>query len=318
MKKTKGGLVIPLIIIVLALAVGGGSYVYFKQDIRKSDIKEESSFSTEKEKEQTSKEVVKEESKGKCGFNIIYPTPNSKVSFPLKIKGTLDGKNKQSKECPWQTSEGVLGTAQLYFNYNNEGWKPVGASVIISGKSDKSLFEATLNFNNEGIGLPSNVPMKIVFTEENPAVVRPSLTYELPIIFTLDKKADLENIVTPAYIESIENNKITLDYFETLGGEAAEKAVVEDGVCTQQEIDDHDGCFPNGVWYDRNKNTKLRTFELSPNVVITTATAFSLAPNGIKNISVEELKRDRVLMSSPYQITIKDGVVTKIFEIYRP
>lgn len=323
MKRTKEGLVIPLVIIVLALAVGGGSYVYFKQDIKKSDTKEESSFSTEKEKEQISKEMFKKESKGKCGFNIIYPTPNSKVVFPLKIKGTIDKTNKQSKECPWQTSEGVLGTAQLYFNYNDEGWKPAGAPVVVVTKS-LLAFDATLNFNNDGIGLPSNVPMKIVFTEENPAVVRPSLTFELPIIFTLDKESSLENIVTPAYLKSIENNKITLDYFEILYGTAAEKAAVEDGVCTQREIDEHDGCFPNGDIYDRNRNTKLRTFELSPNIIITTATAFSSTQNGIRNISVEELKKDYIrkigdtVTSPPYQITVKDGLVTKIVEIYRP
>lgn len=134
----------------------------------------------------------------------------------------------------------------------------------------------------------------------------------------------LENIVTPAYIVLIEDNKVTLDYFEALSGDVAKKAAIEDGRCTQKEIDEHNGCFPNGDIYDRNKNSKLRTFELSPNVTITTASAFSTVPSGIKNISVTELKRDYIrqvdgkTISPPYMVTIKNSVVTEIVEIFRP
>ena len=135
---------------------------------------------------------------------------------------------------------------------------------------------------------------------------------------------NLENIVTTAYIVSIENNKITLDYIEILSGEAAKKAVVEDGVCTQEQVDTDNHCFNNGVRYDRNQNPKLRTFELAPNVIITTASAFATVSNGIKNISADELKRDYIwnrdgkISSPPYTVIIKNSVVTKIVEIYRP
>jgi hypothetical protein len=130
-----------------------------------------------------------------------------------------------------------------------------------------------------------------------------------------------------ANISSIEGNKITLDYFDFLVGVEAEKAVVADGVCTQKEVDDHNGCFPNGVIYFRNQNPKLRTFTLAGNAQVLTASAFEKDPDDIINISVQDLKKDYVdkrtingeRIYMPYEVTFNNkGEVGMIEEIFRP
>lgn len=124
--------------------------------------------------------------------------------------------------------------------------------------------------------------------------------------------------VVTAYIKSIEGNKITLDYFDSLSGEKALEAKIADGKCSKAEISENN-CLPNDV-YDRNINTKLRTFNLSANVNITTATAFEKDPTGIVKITLEDLKNNYISKYTlPYKISIDSkGEVTNIEEIYRP
>lgn len=120
-----------------------------------------------------------------CGFSVTGPIANSRVSFPLVVNGNINNTNSNKSGCGWQAFEGVGGTAQLYFNYNNSGWKPIGQSafiIVADWTSSFTGFHLTLDFNNSGVGIPPNTPMKIVFTEENAAAIRPSHTYELPIV----------------------------------------------------------------------------------------------------------------------------------------
>jgi hypothetical protein len=134
--------------------------------------------------------------------------------------------------------------------------------------------------------------------------------------------------VVTAYIKNIDGNKITLDYFDLLGGDEAKKAVVQDKRCTQKQIDDDNGCFPNGVVYFRNQNPKLRTLTISSDVQIYRTTAFDKNPNGTAEILLQEFRRQyygdvysdlQKFVNLPYKITLNNkGEVVKIEEIFRP
>ena len=136
-----------------------------------------------------------------------------------------------------------------------------------------------------------------------------------------------DTIVT-AYIKEINGDKITLDYFDLLGGKDAEKAIVADGGCTQEEIDNNAGCFPNGTVYFRNKNPKLRTFTLSPETRIFRTTAFDKSSDGTAEILLKEIKMEysnriyrdgQNLVYLPYKITLNSkNEIVKIQEIFRP
>ncbi|MES2622803.1 MAG: hypothetical protein V4576_00160 [Patescibacteria group bacterium] len=116
-----------------------------------------------------------------------------------------------------------------------------------------------------------------------------------------------------AKIIAIDGDKITLDYIDILSGEDAEKAKLADGHCTQKQIDEHDGCFPNGVIYDRNVNAKLRMFTIASNVELTTQFATEETPK----IYFANLKSN--INPSPYMVTFNDASeVVKLVEIYRP
>src|SRR3990167_11030697 len=121
---------------------------------------------------------------GKCGFTVTSISPNTPVSFPLTIKGLIDNSNSQKLGCTWNMFEGQAGTAQLYYNYKDSGWKLLGISVPIQVADWTQLntsFSTTLNFNNGGIGLPDGTPIKITFTEENASGLPPVDTYDLPV-----------------------------------------------------------------------------------------------------------------------------------------
>ena len=145
----------------------------------------------------------------------------------------------------------------------------------------------------------------------------------------------LKNTIVTAYIKSIDANTVTLDYFDLLGGEAAEKAVVEDGYCTKEEVANY-RCFNNGVVYFRNRNPKLRTFKLSPDVQVLSATTldghdvtFDDSGYGTTKLPLSELIKkyseaisngqEADFSNTPYLITL-DGQnsVIKIRERFRP
>lgn len=110
---------------------------------------------------------------GQCGFVISSHKPNDLVEWPIIINGKV-AQDRTGYNCFWQTSEGVSGSAQLYA-YEDNTWRPIGNSLIFGP-------EFSLNFNFTEAGLKMNNPVKIIFTEENPAVQRPSLTFELPLV----------------------------------------------------------------------------------------------------------------------------------------
>ena len=67
-----------------------------------------------------------------------------------------------------------------------------------------------------------------------------------------------------------------------------------------------------------NDNPKIRTFELSPNVLIRSG----VSPTDAKPISLEEFKNifksnNDYRKENPWSIVVKDGVVTEIVEVFR-
>jgi hypothetical protein len=134
--------------------------------------------------------------------------------------------------------------------------------------------------------------------------------------------------IVTAYIKNINGDKITLDYFDLLGGEEAERAVVKDGKCTQKQIDEYDGCFPNGVVYFRNQNPKLRILTLSPEIKIYRSSAFDRSADGTAEVLLQELRRQysrevysdlAKFVNLPYKVTLDTkGEVVRVEEIFRP
>ena len=108
----------------------------------------------------------------KCNFTVTSPTIFSKVSIPLTIKGILD-KADTTKGCMWNEGSLRAGEAELFYNKNGEGWKSAGTSVPIiitsvPGASTTTLaFSASFGLYTKALGLASNTPLKIMFTELN-------------------------------------------------------------------------------------------------------------------------------------------------------
>lgn len=127
-------------------------------------------------------------SQGKCGFSVSSPAANSIVKFPLTISGTVDNSNYEELGCRWIISEGQAATAQLYYNYKNQGWSALDDVVPIkfTGFSNgKATFSTKMSLKSGmDIEIGAGTPMKIVFTDVNEMDGSVTNTFELPINFT--------------------------------------------------------------------------------------------------------------------------------------
>lgn len=144
-------------ILVAILVIIGGVYLYANDSgLEKSEI---------------TKNTPKEQGEGdKSCLKVNTISSNEDVITPsFLVKGTIDN---TSSECNWIKFEGQAGLAQLYFEYEDK-WQPVGQAqpiLVEDWMSDMTDFSVEVGFNNEGIGLdPNEVPIKIVFTEEDPS-----------------------------------------------------------------------------------------------------------------------------------------------------
>ncbi|MEN9647374.1 MAG: hypothetical protein RLY57_178 [Candidatus Parcubacteria bacterium] len=199
--KQKGFIGIVITILIALVTVGGGVYVYQENKVAENIEIDNTVITTSNESQVKTEEKSVEKNlvtqMQKCGLVVTSLAANSKVSFPLTVKGTVDN---SATNCSWQMFEGQAGTAQLFFNYENKGWKPIGVSVpvkVADWTAKTTSFEIVLNFNNGGVGIPSGTPMKIVFTAENAAAIEPSETVEVPII--LDIKTN-QQVTTKSYL----------------------------------------------------------------------------------------------------------------------
>lgn len=120
-----------------------------------------------------------------CGFKVTSISPNSKVSFPLTVKGEVDNTDAKNTGCSWSMFEGQAGIAQLYFK-DDLGWVVLGASAPVKvddWMTSKTNFVATLNFNNDSVGLTPGTIMKILFQEENASGGGKVDSVEFPMVF---------------------------------------------------------------------------------------------------------------------------------------
>lgn len=90
---------------------------------------------------------------------------------------------------------------------------------------------------------------------------------------------------------------------------------------TQDERNKNDGvqpggilnAFPNGMIYEKNESTKVRTFSLDKNIIIA-------LDDGAGQYFIDNSKflQDKKYQEYNFYITTKNGLVTKIESIYRP
>jgi hypothetical protein len=116
-------------------------------------------------------------------------------------------------------------------------------------------------------------------------------------------------------------NYLDIDYIQWFMGDAAEKAMREDGECPKtgecEVLDDY---------YIRNANPLVRTFEISPDAVITMQTYNMEATGQIQSqvISINQFSQiwntaaKPGLKSVPYIVEIENKIITNITEQYVP
>ncbi|MEN9604563.1 MAG: hypothetical protein RJB39_248 [Candidatus Parcubacteria bacterium] len=118
-----------------------------------------------------------------CGLQIESPKPNSKITFPLTVTGTIDN-TKATEGCRWTMFEGQAGIAQLYVDNAGLGWDPVGQVFIVAAEdwmTTKTKFKTTIEFNNKGVGFKSGTKFRIRFTEEDPSGMNKTQVVDLPV-----------------------------------------------------------------------------------------------------------------------------------------
>ena len=124
-------------------------------------------------------------SQSRCNFTITYPAAGSRVSFPLIVKGVIDENDSQKGKCAWYNIQSSAGTAQLFYNFNNYGWKSQGIAVPMTTTGTQvastSAVTVTLNFLNQGVGLPSGSAMRITFVEFNPLSAPNPDTFDMTV-----------------------------------------------------------------------------------------------------------------------------------------
>jgi hypothetical protein len=114
---------------------------------------------------------------------------------------------------------------------------------------------------------------------------------------------------------------LEIDYIQWFMGDAAEKAMREDGECPKtgecEVLDDY---------YIRNANPLIRTFEISPDVVITMQTYDMEATGQIQGQEITIGQFSQIfnnnlkpnLKNVPYIVEIENKLITKINEQYIP
>jgi hypothetical protein len=120
-------------------------------------------------------------------------------------------------------------------------------------------------------------------------------------------------------------NYLDIDYIQWLSGDAAEKAMREDGECPKTGE-----CIVYDGYYIRNQNPLIRTFEISPDAKIVMQT-YSAEQTGIvmnnEEITFDQFKNifssgssesDFHLKDVPYIVEISNQQIVKITEQYIP
>ncbi|MFZ2205157.1 MAG: hypothetical protein WAV23_01025 [Minisyncoccia bacterium] len=174
MKTNKGSALIIALVLLLLATAGGMTYYTAKKKNTNNQIKNTPS---------TQESVVSH-----CGMTINSPSLNSVIhsNVPVVISGVIDNTNTQTEGCSWTLFEGEAGTAQLW--HKDGGiWGTIGPVKIIPVTNWMTTgpvpFTISLGFDNTNPGFVSGMPMKVVFTEENPSGEGVADSLEFPLIF---------------------------------------------------------------------------------------------------------------------------------------
>jgi hypothetical protein len=109
----------------------------------------------------------------------------------------------------------------------------------------------------------------------------------------------------------VPESQLTFDKVDWFTGAAAQQACDEDGVGQDARVDEW--C---SMYYFRNVNPTLRVVTVGPHVAVTTLEGNVQVAGDLAALA------DRVTTptgsSRPYQLTVTDGVVTQVVEMYEP
>lgn len=112
--------------------------------------------------------------------------------------------------------------------------------------------------------------------------------------------------VNTVYIKEITLDSISVDNIAIYEGNSAVQQMIADGLCTASEPQK---CTLTAGQYYRNTDPTVYTYPIANNVVVQTWTGGDYALSKLVN---------RTQAEAPYEITVTNGVVTKIKEVYRP
>lgn len=131
--------------------------------------------------------TIQKTSMSHCGFTINSPQSNSVIhsNIPVVFSGVINNSNTATVGCSWTMFEGQAGTAQLWHK-DGGVWGKINSEKIINVSNWMTTgpvpFTVSVDFNNSGPGFASGLPMKVVFTEENPSSGVADIL-EFPLIF---------------------------------------------------------------------------------------------------------------------------------------
>lgn len=215
---------------------------------------------------------------------------------------------------------GLVVAGIAYWSYQkikNEA-KMKDAAIV---QQQKQLEAAKIEAQKKPEKAPENVPTNI---PEEPAVQQPVSEAPSAAEGTTQYVAEKQiGFVKKVYVKS-GKNYLNIDYIQWLTGDAAEKALREDGQCPKSGE-----CIVYDDYYIRNQNPLIRTYELSPDAKIVMQT-YSAEQTGIvmnneeitfdqfKNIFSSGSESDFHLKDVPYIVEISNQQIVKITEQYIP
>jgi len=162
--------IIGLIVVVLIVIIGAGTYLYYNK--------------AEAPSQQNANETLDNSFASNCGLIVETPMVNEEVSFPLAVTGKVNNTDAKVSGCSWTMFEGQAGVATLHYEIK-DGWSlPVATQpiTVANWMSTSTTFSFQLNFDNKTLQLPAGFNFKIILTEENPSGEGIPDTVEVPVV----------------------------------------------------------------------------------------------------------------------------------------
>ncbi|MFA5872167.1 MAG: hypothetical protein WC858_05645 [Parcubacteria group bacterium] len=159
------------------------------------------------------------------------------------------------------------------------------------------------------------------FSEEAPVAVAPQPTVAEEPAQSFPENSERQiGYIKKVYAKG-GKNYLNIDYIQWLSGDAAEKAMREDGACPKAGE-----CVVLNDYYIRNVNALIRTFEISPEAQITMQTYDVEATGQIQSQTINLAQFGQIWISNqklslrevPYIVEIQNQQIIKINEQYIP